>query len=31
MTGVAVKGKDRAGGKQDKQASDWFRLDGDPS
>ena len=22
MTGVAVKGKDRAGGKQDKQASD---------
>ena len=30
MTGVAVKGKDRAGGKQDQQANDWFRLDGDP-
>jgi uncharacterized Zn-binding protein involved in type VI secretion len=30
MTGAAVKGKDRAGGKQDQQANDWFRLDGDP-
>jgi len=29
MTGVAVKGKDRAGGTQDQQANDWFRLDGD--
>ena len=30
MTGVAVKGKDRAGGRQDQQANDWFELDGDP-
>ena len=30
MTGVAVKGKDRAGGKQDQQANGWFRIDGDP-
>lgn len=30
MTGVAVKGKDRAGGRQDRQTNDWFRLDGDP-
>ena len=30
MTGVAVKGKDRAGGKQAEQANDWFRLDDDP-
>ena len=30
MTGVAVKGKDRAGGKQDQQANGWFRINGDP-
>jgi hypothetical protein len=30
VTGVAVKGKDRAGGKQAEQAHDWFRLDDDP-
>ncbi|MCI0430566.1 MAG: hypothetical protein L0210_08520, partial [Rhodospirillales bacterium] len=30
MTGVAVKGKDRAGGKQAEQANDWFRLNDDP-
>ena len=30
MTGVAVKGKDKAGGRQDKQAHEWFRLNGDP-
>src|SRR3954453_12541612 len=30
VTGVAVKGKDRAGGKQSEQAHDWFRLDDDP-
>src|SRR3954452_10447758 len=30
VTGVAVKGKDRAGGKQAEQAHGWFRLDDDP-
>ncbi len=30
MTGVAVKGKDRAGGRQAEQAHEWFRLNDDP-
>jgi uncharacterized Zn-binding protein involved in type VI secretion len=30
MTGVAVKDKDKACGRQDQQANDWFRLNGDP-